>query len=100
MSKVSMTVQQIRDLGLWDKVCDYLKLNPYALNEGLIDNDDVLEFDTEFKPLEKTKIISYSISLRPLGDYKGSVEVPEGATPEQIKVAIFDDCEFCYSYDN
>jgi hypothetical protein len=42
MSKVSMTVKQIRDLGLWDKVSEYLNINPYAINEGQIDCDEVL----------------------------------------------------------
>lgn len=53
MSKVSMTVRQIKDLGLWDKVCDYKNINPYAINEGLINYDDIIEFDTEFKKEKK-----------------------------------------------
>ena len=53
MSKVSMTVKQIKELGLLDKVFEYCNINPYALNEGQIDYDDTLEFDTEFKKEEK-----------------------------------------------
>ena len=53
MSKVSMTVKQIMELGLWDKVSEYLGINPFALSEGQISNDEVLEFDTEFKKPEK-----------------------------------------------
>lgn len=69
MSKVSMTVKQISDLGLLDKVFNYLGINPYALNEGQIDYSDTLEFDTEFKSrkdylkakLEKQKKLLQSI---------------------------------------
>lgn len=53
MSLIKMTVKQIFDLGLWDKVCEYKNINPYALNEGLITYDDVIEFDTEFKTYKK-----------------------------------------------
>ena len=53
MSKVSMTVKQIMELGLWDKVSEYLGINPFALNEGQISINEVLEFDTEFKKPEK-----------------------------------------------
>lgn len=60
MSKVSMTVQQIKDLGLWDKVSEYLGINPWALNEGQIDNDEVLEFDTEFKKEVRAETIETS----------------------------------------
>lgn len=52
MSKVLMTVKQIQDLGLWDRVSEYLHINPYALNEGQISEDEVLEFDSEFKKEE------------------------------------------------
>jgi len=53
MSKVSMTVKQIMELGLWDKVCEYLGINPFALSEGRISINEVLEFDTEFKKPKK-----------------------------------------------
>lgn len=49
MSKVSMTVKQIKELGLWDKVSEFCGINPWALNEGRISENEVLEFDTEFK---------------------------------------------------
>lgn len=55
MSKISMTVRQIKDLGLWDKVCEYKDINPWAINEGSIEYDDVIEFDTEFKEEDKLK---------------------------------------------
>jgi len=53
MSKVSMTVKQIMELNLWDKVCEYLGINPFALSEGQISINEVLEFDTEFKKPKK-----------------------------------------------
>lgn len=49
MSKVSLTVKQIMNLGLWDKVCDYKGWNPYCYNEGQIDSNEIVEFDDEFK---------------------------------------------------
>lgn len=55
MSMVSMTVKQIKDLGLWDKVCEYKGINPWAINEGIMDYDDIIEFDTEFKAEDKLK---------------------------------------------
>lgn len=49
MSMVKMTVKQIMELGLWDEVCEYKGINPYAINEGLMEYNDIIEFDTEFK---------------------------------------------------
>jgi hypothetical protein len=46
MSRVSMTVRQICDLGLWSEVCEQESLNPWAINEGLISDDDTIEFDS------------------------------------------------------
>ena len=51
--KTTLTVRQIMDLGLWDKVCEYKGINPWALNEGLIAEDEVIEFDSEFKTDEE-----------------------------------------------
>jgi len=47
MSKVSMTVKQIMELGLWDKVSKYCDI------DTRISFNEVLEFDTEFKKPEK-----------------------------------------------
>lgn len=52
MAKISLTVKQIMNLGIWDKVCEYKKWNPYILNEGLIDENEIVEFDDEFKQYE------------------------------------------------
>jgi len=49
MSLVTMTVKQIMDLGLWDKVCEYKGWDVWILNEGKIDSLEEVEFDTEFK---------------------------------------------------
>lgn len=99
MSKVSMTVQQITDLGLKDKVFEYLGINPYALNEGQIGYDSILEFDTEFKPIIETRLVQYEVRIRPIGQWKNAIEVPKEATDEQIKQLILDDCEFYLFYD-
>lgn len=47
-----MTVQQIIDLNLWDKVCEYKGWNPWILNEGQIDENEVVTFDSEFKNVD------------------------------------------------
>lgn len=53
MAKVELTVSQIMNLGLWDRVCEYKGWNPYILNEGRIDEDEVVTFDDTFeKPKE------------------------------------------------
>ena len=52
MSNVKMTVKQCMDLNLWNKYCVWSGCNPYAINEGLVNYDDVIEFDSEFKKEE------------------------------------------------
>ena len=98
MSKVKMTVRQLTDLGLRDKVFEYLKINPYALNEGQIGYDDVLEFDSEFNPMEEVKYVEYEIGANPIGYYKGCVEVPKNASDGQIMDLIFEDSGFFVYY--
>ena len=49
MSKVVMTIKQVVDLGLWEKVCEYKGWDVWCLNEGRVDYLDEVEFDTEFK---------------------------------------------------
>ena len=39
------TVNEFLDRGLWDKYCEATGTNPWAINEGLIGGDKVLEFD-------------------------------------------------------
>lgn len=52
MSKVQMAVQQIVDLGLWSKVCEYKGWNEWILNEGKINENEIVTFDSEFKKEE------------------------------------------------
>lgn len=61
MSIVRMTVQQCRDLGLWDKYCEWSGCSPYAINEGQINSDDKIEFDSEFKKKESQEDIESKI---------------------------------------
>ncbi len=49
MSVVKMTVRQIVDLGLWEKVCEYKGWDYYIRREGTISDEEEVEFDTEFK---------------------------------------------------
>ena len=53
--ETTLTVKQLKDLGIIHKVIDYLKLNPYCMNEGQLQDDDKLTFDSEFK--EKKELI-------------------------------------------
>ena len=50
MSKISMTLKQILDLGLWDRVCEYKGWMPFEKNNMSI--SDIVEFDTEFNKAE------------------------------------------------
>lgn len=56
MSKIKMTVQQIKDLGLWEKVCDYKGIDPRIY----FGESKIVEFDTKF---EDKDIIKNSIAL-------------------------------------
>jgi len=47
-----MTIQQIMDLNLWDKVCKYKGWNTLILNDGQIDESEVVTFDSEFKKVD------------------------------------------------
>lgn len=49
MAKIELTVRQIMNFGLWDKVCEYKGWEPYILNEGRISEDELVEFDDNFK---------------------------------------------------
>lgn len=49
MAEITLTVQQIFDLGLWDKICEYKGWNVWIVNEGQIQMDDIVTFDSEFK---------------------------------------------------
>ena len=47
-----MTIQQIMDLNLWEKVCKYKGWNPLILTDGQIDESEVVTFDSEFKKVD------------------------------------------------
>lgn len=53
MAETTLTVRQIIDLGLWEKVCDYKGWSYYILNEGRIMEDELVTFDSEFKKEER-----------------------------------------------
>jgi hypothetical protein len=61
--------------------------------------ENLIKAEKEYNQQRKTKIIEYSIGTRPTGDYKGQIEIWEDANNEEIKKAIFDDCEFSYYYE-
>ena len=60
---------------------------------------EYIKAEKEYQQQRKTKMVKYSIGVRPIGDYEGSVEVWEDATEDEIRDAIFKHCEF-YWYIN
>lgn len=50
--KIMITANDLMDLGLWTKYCEVEGINHYAVNEGLIDSDELLEVDTEKMGIE------------------------------------------------
>ena len=50
----TITVRELMDDYDWDKVCEIKGLNPWCVNEGLMDSDEELDFDEE----EYAKLIS------------------------------------------
>lgn len=52
----TLTVKQIMDLGLWEKVCEYKGWDTLIVNEGRIQEDELVTFDSEFKKQENTSI--------------------------------------------
>lgn len=53
MAKVELTVKQIINFGLWEKVCEYKGWDHWIVNEGRIDENEIVEFDDEFKKEEE-----------------------------------------------
>lgn len=45
MTKLTLTVKEIMERGLWDEACTSNKWNPWILNEGLIDAEDLVTFE-------------------------------------------------------
>ena len=42
-----LTVREIMDAGLWNRVCEIKGYNPWAVNEGLMGGDDTITLDTD-----------------------------------------------------
>lgn len=40
---INITVREIIDCGRWDELCELKGLNPWGVNEGLINTDEVIE---------------------------------------------------------
>lgn len=51
MNLLTMTVKDLMDLGLWESVRDYKGYSPYVLNEGLMDMDSEVTFESNYKDL-------------------------------------------------
>jgi len=49
MAQTTLTVRQIMDLGLWEKVCEYQGWDSYIYNQGRIGEDDLVTFDSNFE---------------------------------------------------
>lgn len=43
MIKVSVTARELLDQGAWLKACELLGISEWAVNEGQMDGDDVVE---------------------------------------------------------
>lgn len=42
---MKITAAELKELGLWNRFCDDTGMNPWALNEGLLDRDLELEWN-------------------------------------------------------
>jgi len=45
--KIILTAQEILDRGIWDEFCEMKGINPWAMNEGLIDSDEEFIFSEQ-----------------------------------------------------
>lgn len=61
MSMVKMTVQQCRDLGLWEDYCKWSGCELNSLSEGKINCEDEIEFDSQFRKKESQEDIESKI---------------------------------------
>lgn len=62
MAETTLTVRQIMDLGLWQKVCDYKDWNQYILADGKIDENELVTFDSEFKKVSDPLDINHELA--------------------------------------
>ena len=47
---MKITFREAQTLGIWEMICDQTGMNPWAVNEGLLDPDEVL--DVEIKEVK------------------------------------------------
>ena len=40
---MKITFREAQQLGIWDKICDLTGINPWAVNEGQLDEHEELE---------------------------------------------------------
>jgi len=52
---ITITAAELQDLGIWAEACEELGINPYAVNEGLMNPDEELTL-TEFQA-QRLKLI-------------------------------------------
>jgi hypothetical protein len=45
--KIILTAGEILDKGCWEEFCDKHGINPWAMNEGLMDSDEEFTFTEE-----------------------------------------------------
>lgn len=61
--------------------------------------NNLISAEKEYNEQRKTKEITYTISIRPIGIYQGVVTIWEDATEKEVERAIHDDCEFYLTYN-
>jgi hypothetical protein len=44
---ITITVKRLMERGLWDLYCDVTGTNPFACNEGLMSEEDLITLDFE-----------------------------------------------------
>ena len=62
--KLLITVRELIDMGIWEKVCDMKGINPYALSEGLMSEDE----EIELSPEETLCLVTYHLDILKGGD--------------------------------
>ena len=86
MAKIELSVRQIMNLGLWDKVCESKGWSEWIYNEGRIDDNDLVEFDDQFKKETKWEI-EYSHCTDKLGELtEEATELAKGNSDLEDKI--------------
>ena len=42
---MKITPREAFELGIWEKICELGEINEWAINEGLLDDNEVLDID-------------------------------------------------------